>query len=341
LTYEIGGRESGVVAFEENDEVRVNDDAVLAPEAVRGEVGTILKINRFLSEPTQLSESIIAVDRYQQLIKQPRETEILGFALQVFFPKIGDSLLLASNEVTLLSKFQERVDRLEGMLIAHLTDPQQFTVLGDGGLDVPFINQNFDAQFFGDLVRYVLRPKLGRTSTKVLSPEASGPPLAAVYASMAGLSFVRAVKVYDKARPQVPGTWRGTVVGDVKVPSATKKTEHYFAIPEGSIIAADRVVIFDDIGFTGRTRNACIQLIEKVGAKVSAIVNVVEKSYGEPRNLTVNSKAILGITGFEPETDNTCRLKIDELLLEHLKTPRILGGVNYAPKRSLSTLREQ
>jgi adenine/guanine phosphoribosyltransferase-like PRPP-binding protein len=341
LAYEIGGRESGIVAFKENDEVRVNDDAVLAPEAVRGEVGTIAKINRFLSEPTQLSEGIIAVDRYQQLVKQPRETEILGFALQVFFPKIGDSLLVASNEVTLLSKFQERIDRLEGRLIAHLTNPQQFTVLGDGGLDVPFINQNFDAQFFGDLVRYVLRPKLGRTSTKVLSPEASGPPLAAVYASMAGLSFVRAVKVYDKARPQVPGTWRGTVVGDVKVPSATKKTEHYFAIPEGSIIAGDLVVIFDDVGFTGRTRNACIQLIGKVGAKVSAIVNVVEKSYGEPRSLTLNSKAILGITGFEPETDKTCRLSIDELLLEHLKTPRIVGGVNYAPKRSLSTLREQ
>ena len=300
-----------------------------------------MKINRFLSEPTQLSERIIAVDRYQQLVKQPRETEILGFALQVFFPKIGDSLLVASNEVTLLSKFQERIDKLEGRLIAHLTDPQQFTVLGDGGLDVPFINQNFDAQFFGDLVRYVLRPKLGRTSTKVLSPEASGPPLAAVYASMAGLSFVRAVKVYDKAKPQVPGTWRGIVLGDVKVPSATKKTEHYFAIPEGSIIPGDRVVIFDDVGFTGRTRNACIQLIEKVGAKVSAIVNVVEKMYGEPRNLTVNSKAILRITGFEPETDRTCKLKIDELLLEHLKTPRMVGGVNYAPKRSLSTLPEQ
>ena len=341
MTYEIGGRESGVVAFKENDDVRVNDDAVLAPEAVRGEVGTIVKINRFLNEPTQLSERIIAVDRYQQLVKQPRETEILGFALQIFFPKIGDSLLVASNEVTLLSKFEERVDRLEGRLIAHLTDPQQFTVLGDGGLDVPFINQNFDAQFFGDLVRYVLRPKLGRTSTKVLSPEASGPPLAAVYASMAGLSFVRAVKVYDKERPQVPGTWRGTVVGDVRVPSATKKTEHYFAIPEGSIIAEDRVVIFDDVGFTGRTRNACIQLIEKVGANVSAIVNVVEKSYGEPRNVSVNSKAILGITGFEPETDKTCRLKINELLLEPLKTPRIVGGVNYAPKRSLSSLREQ
>jgi adenine/guanine phosphoribosyltransferase-like PRPP-binding protein len=341
LGYEIGGRESGIVAFKENDKVRVNDDAVLAPEAIRGEAGTVLKINRFLSEPTQLTNNIIAVDRYQQLVKQPRETEILGFALQVFFPKIGDSLLVASNEVTLLSKFQERIEKLESRLIAHLMDPQQFTVLGDGGLDVPFINQNFDAQFFGDLVRYVLRPKLGRTSTKVLSPEASGPPLAAVYASMAGLSFVRAVKVYDKSRPQVPGTWRGTVVGDMKVPSATKKTEHYFAIPEGSITAGDRVVIFDDVGFTGRTRNACIQLIEKQGAKVAAIVNVVEKAYGEQRNIPVNSKAILGITGFEPETDKSCKLKVGELLLERLQTPRIVPGVNYAPKRSLSTLRQQ
>ncbi|MGA8904471.1 MAG: phosphoribosyltransferase family protein [Candidatus Bathyarchaeia archaeon] len=339
MSYVTGGRESGVVAFRENDTVRVNDDAIVAPEAVRGEVGTIVKINRFLSESTQLSEGIIAVDRYQQLVKQPRETEILGFALQVFFPKINDSLLVASNEVTLLSKFQERISKLEDRLIAHLTDPQQFTVLGDGGLDVAFINQNFDAQFFGDLVRYVLRPKLGRTSTKVLSPEASGPPLAAVYASMAGLSFVRAVKVYDKARPQVPGTWRGTVVGDVKVPSATKKTEHYFAVPEGSITAEDRVVIFDDVGFTGRTRNACIQLIEKQGAKVSAIVNVIEKAYGEQRNVTVKSKAILGITGFEPETDTTCRLKINELLLERLETPRIVRGVKYEPKRLLSTLR--
>jgi adenine/guanine phosphoribosyltransferase-like PRPP-binding protein len=174
----------------------------------------------------------------------------------------------------------------------------------------------------------------------VLSPEASGPPLAAVYASMAGLSFVRAVKVYDRARPQVPGTWRGTVVGDVKVPSATKKTEHYFAIPEGSIAARDRVVIFDDVGFTGRTRNACIQLIEKQGARVTAIVNVVEKAYGEQKNIALNSKAILGISGFEPETDRTCKLTVSELLLEHLQTPRVVSGVSYAPKRSLLALRE-
>ncbi len=341
MTYEIGGHDSGVVVFNENDEVRVNDDAALAPEAVRGEIGTIVRINRFLSEPTQLSERLVAVDRYQQLVKQPRETEILGFALQVFFSKIGDSLLVASNEVTLLSKFRERISQLEDRLIAHLIDPQQFSVLGDGGLDVPFINQNFDAPFFGDLVRYVLRPKLGRASTKVLSPESSGPPLAAVYASMAGLSFVRAVKVYDKTRPQVPGTWRGTTVGDVKVPSATKKNEHFFAIPDGSVTAGDRVIIFDDVGFTGRTRNACMQLIEKTGARVSAIVNVVEKSYGEQRNVTVDSRAILGITGFEPETDKTCHLKINELLMERLQSPRIISGVKYEPKRSLSTLRSQ
>lgn len=341
MTSQMGGRESGIVSFKENDEVRVNDDAVLAPEAIRGEIGTIAKINRFLNDPAQLSERLIAVDRYQQLVKQPRETEILGFALQVYFPKIGDTMLVASNEVTLLTKFKERVDNLEDALLAHLTDPQQFAVLGDGGLDVPFINQNFDAPFFGDLVRYVLRPKLGRTSTKVLSPESSGPPLAAVYASMAGLSFVRAVKVYDRSKPQVPGTWRGTIMGDVTVPSATKKTEHCFAIPEGSLTAGDRVIIFDDVGFTGRTRNACIQLIEKVDARVSAIVNVVEKAYGEQRNVTVNSRAILGITGFQPETDKTCSLRVNELLMERLEMPRVVKGVRYEPQRSLSSLHNQ
>jgi hypothetical protein len=87
LTYEIGGRESGVVVFNENDEVRVNDDAVLAPEAVRGEIGTIVRINRFLSEPTQLSEHLLAVDRYQQLVKRPRETEILGLPSRSSFPR--------------------------------------------------------------------------------------------------------------------------------------------------------------------------------------------------------------------------------------------------------------
>ena len=85
---EIVGRESGFVYFKEGDEVRVNDDAVLAPDTIRGEVGTVKKVNRFLTTPAQVSESTIAVDRYQQLVKQPRETQILGLALQVFFPKI-------------------------------------------------------------------------------------------------------------------------------------------------------------------------------------------------------------------------------------------------------------
>ena len=341
MMYSISGRESGIVTIKPDDKVRVNDDAVLAPEAVRGEIGTVTNVNRFLNEPTQLSEGVIVVDRYQQLVKQPRETDILGFALQVFFPKIGDSLLVASNEVTLLSKHNERVHDLEERLIAHLTDPQQFSVLGDGGLDVPFINQRFDAPFFGDLVKYVLKPKLGRTSTKVLSPEASGPPLAAVYASSAGLSFVRAVKVYDVVHPRVPGTWRGTIVGDVEVPSATKKTLHHFAVPEDSIVRGDRVVIFDDVGFTGRTRNACIQLVEKVGATVSSIVNVVEKSYGEPRQVAMESKAVLGIAGFEPTTDHTCTLRLNELLLERLESPRLIHDVRFEPNRSLSTVRTQ
>ncbi len=51
LPVEIVGRESGFAYFKEGDEVRVNDDAVLAPETVRGLVGTVRKVNRFLSEP--------------------------------------------------------------------------------------------------------------------------------------------------------------------------------------------------------------------------------------------------------------------------------------------------
>jgi len=135
----ISGRESGVVTFKEGDRVRVSDDAILAPDAIRGEIGTISRIDRFLP-PAQVSEKVVAVDRYQQLVKQPRETNILGFALQVHFPKIGDTVLVASNEVMLLSKFQELVDDLEVQLISHLMDPEQFSVLADGGLDVPFVN---------------------------------------------------------------------------------------------------------------------------------------------------------------------------------------------------------
>jgi adenine/guanine phosphoribosyltransferase-like PRPP-binding protein len=341
LSYQIAGRESGFVSLKEGDRVRVNDEAVLAPDAVRGEIGTITRIDRFLAPFSQVSEHVVAVDRYQQLVKQPRETDILGFALQVHFEKINDSLLVASNEVTLLSKLQERVEFLKQTLIEHLKDPRQFSVLSDGGLDVPFINQKFDAPFFGDLVRYVLRPKLGKASTKVLSPEASGPPLAAVYASMAGLKFVRAVKVYDRSEPRVPATWRGTIIGDVQVPSATKKTEHYFAIPQNSIEKDDRVIIFDDIGFTGRTRNACIQLIEKTGARVSAIINVIEKSYGNTRGAPEGTMAILGVIGFEPDSSTTCKLQLNELLMERLDPPRIVSGVQYEPNRYLSNLRTQ
>jgi len=339
LPGEISGRESGFVAFREGDEVRVNDDAVLAPEAICGEVGTVKKINRFLSEPARVSESVIAVDRYQQLVKRPRETEILGFALQVYFPKIGDSMLVASNEVTLLYKFKERIQKLEERLFSHLADPQQFCVLSDGGLDVPFVNQSFDAPFFGDIVRYVLRPKLPKDTTKVVSPEASGPPLAAVYASMAGLNFVRAVKVYDKSYSQVPASWRGAIVGDEKVRSATKGTENYFAIPEGAICSDDRVIIFDDVGFTGRTRKAVVQLVEKTGARVSSIVNVIEKFYGGPREALANARAILGISGFQPEAERSCSLAINELFMERLESPRIVRSVRYEPGRSLSSVR--
>jgi adenine/guanine phosphoribosyltransferase-like PRPP-binding protein len=342
MIHPISGRESGVVMFKEGDQVRVNDDAVLAPDAIRGEVGVVTRIDRFPTQSMlQSAERSVVVDRYQQLVKQPRETNILGFVLQIYFSKIGDSLPIASNEVMLVSKLHERIDGLGTRLMVHMRDPQQFSVLRDGGLDVPFINQNFDAPLFGDIARYVLRPKLGRSPTKVLSPESSGPPLAAVYASMAGLNFVRAVKVFDPSLPNVPATWRGSIVGDLRVSSATKKTQHYFAVPARSISEGDRVVIFDDVGFTGKTRNACIQLVEKIGAKVSAIVNVIEKSYGVPANVAVDHMAILGIRGFEPETSTTCKLVIDEFLTERLDTPKIVQGVSYEPNRSLSTLPPQ
>ena len=333
----VSGRETGILLLKEGDRVRVNDDATLAPDIVRGEIGVVRRINRYVTEPKPNDEGTILVDKYQQLVKQPQETEILGFLVQIYLPKLEDSLVLASNEVTLLSKFEERVHNVEKRLLEHVTDPNQFSVLGDGGLDVSFINQTFDAPFFGDLVRYVLRPNLNRNSTKVLSPEASGPPLAAVFATMAGLNFVRAVKVHDKAHPQVPRTWRGTVVGDVKVPSATKSTEHYFAIPEGAISSKDQVLIFDDVGFTGRTRKACVELIESLGAKVSGIVNIIEKSYGET-DVPVKSRAILGVQGFKAENDSTCSLILNQLLMKRLDTPRTIRGVHYEPKRSLSTL---
>ncbi len=333
----VSGRETGILLLKEGDRVRVNDDATLAPDIVRGEIGVVRRINRYVTEPKPNDEGTILVDKYQQLVKQPQETEILGFLVQIYLPKLEDSLVLASNEVTLLSKFEERVHNVEKRLLEHVTDPNQFSVLGDGGLDVSFINQTFDAPFFGDIVRYVLRPNLNRNSTKVLSPEASGPPLAAVFATMAGLNFVRAVKVHDKAHPQVPRTWRGTVVGDVKVPSATKSTEHYFAIPEGAISSKDQVLIFDDVGFTGRTRKACVELIESLGAKVSGIVNIIEKSYGET-DVPVKSRAILGVQGFKPENDSSCSLILNQLLMKRLDTPRTIRGVHYEPKRSLSTL---
>jgi xanthine phosphoribosyltransferase len=306
---------------------------------IRGQVGTVRRINRLIGDSAQLSESGVAVDRYQQLVKQPRETEILGFGLQVYFPKIGDSMLVASNEVTLLSKFNERIGELEERLLAHLSDSQQFCVLGDGGLDAPFVNQSFDAPFFGDIVRYVLRPKLSRNTTKVLSPEASGPPLASVYASMAGLNFVRAVKVYDRSAPQVPASWRGALVGDLKVRSATKGTENYFAVPEGAISSQDRVVIFDDVGFTGSTVKAMVQLVQKSGAKVASIVNVIEKFYGQQREAGANSRAILGLSGFNPETATTCKLTINELFLEPLASPKVISGVRYESERSLASVK--
>jgi len=55
----------------------------------------------------------------------------------------------------------------------------------------------------------------------------------------------------------------------------------------------------------------------------------------------VDSKALLGITGFKPINDDTCDLAINELLMERLSTPRIVHGVAYQPKRTLSSIRAQ
>ena len=52
----IPGHESGIVTLKEGDEVRVNDEAILAPDAIRGEIGIITRIDRFPSMVTRVSE---------------------------------------------------------------------------------------------------------------------------------------------------------------------------------------------------------------------------------------------------------------------------------------------
>jgi len=49
----IPGHESGIVTLKEGDEVRVNDEA---PDAIRGEIGIITRIDRFPSMVTRVSE---------------------------------------------------------------------------------------------------------------------------------------------------------------------------------------------------------------------------------------------------------------------------------------------
>ena len=105
-----------------------------------------------------------------------------------------------------------------------------------------------------------------------------------------------------------------------------------------AIEPGDRVIIFDDVGFTGRTRRAVIQLVEKTGASVHSIVNIIEKFYGESRETISNAKAILGIGGFEPETEKTCSIAITELLMERLDSPKILHGVKYDSARALASI---
>ncbi len=335
--FAVSGREHGFVRFKEGDEVRVDDDARLAPQVLRGQIGTIASVDRFLVEPIQISDKLVAVDRYQQLVKQPRETEILGLALQVFFPKLGDKYLVASNEVTLLEKYMERCSQLQERIFSRLRNPQDFCVLRDGSLEAAFVNQSLDAPLFGDIIRLFLRPKLRGLGNKVVSPEASGPPIGALFAGMTGLSFIRAIKVSDRTNPNVPASWRGFVVSDTSVVSPTKKVKFFFAIPEGALQDGDQVLLFDDIGFTGNTRLAIVELVEKAGAKVTGIVNIVEKFYAKDRREDIpNLKAVIGIDGYEPTGERTCRLFLRELFTEKCEPPQIVEGVAYDPERSLN-----
>ena len=56
MAHPIPGHESGIVTLKEGDEVRVNDEAILAPDAIRGEIGIITRIDRFPSMVTRVSE---------------------------------------------------------------------------------------------------------------------------------------------------------------------------------------------------------------------------------------------------------------------------------------------
>jgi hypothetical protein len=66
---------------------------------------------------------------------------------------------------------------------------------------------------------------------------------------------------------------------------------------------------------------------------------VIEKFYGESRETVANAKAILGIGGFQPESENTCSITITELFMERLGSPRTLRGVRYDSSRALSSIR--
>jgi len=67
-------------------------------------------------------------------------------------------------------------------------------------------------------------------------------------------------------------------------------------------------------------------------------VNVIEKFYGESRDVDVNARAILGIDGFQPQGQNACSISVTELFLDRLESPRIIHGVKYEPGRSLSSI---
>jgi hypothetical protein len=78
--------------------------------------------------------------------------------------------------------------------------------------------------------------------------------------------------------------------------------------------------------------------VEKTGAKISSIVNVIEKFYGEPRETVANARAILGIGGFQPKGQKECSITVTELFMERLESPKVVHGVRYEPGRSLSSI---
>ena len=90
-----------------------------------------------------------------------------------------------------------------------------------------------------------------------------------------------------------------------------------------------------------QTSSACVQLIEKAGAKVSAVVNFIEKPNGARKQFAGRGRAVLGTSGLEPDTPKTCKLAVNELLKERLDPPGIMYALSYEAHRSLSSVQHE